>query len=278
MTESGLFAVSAEPSSASLPGPTVEQRLNNLADLAKETTQLAGKVRTALDSITKGALTGNVGNAQAQIQKVSEAIADLSAKAEALREAENSLGLRGEHASITAYERELESELTKKGIAVSKGPHPYWLVYPAWFKVERNKKGSVEVILNGDKVDSLRPSEVAASVAEVVNERFQPKKFADLLVAVRQLLRRAGAANSTLALDDVYEVLALDGGLGAARKKDFTKADFYYSVHRLAEELERSSSPTLVFPGANRSESMFFTKDGECRKYLTVEFLGSGAR
>lgn len=278
MTESGLFAESAVSSAEDLRGSSVEQRLNDLADLAKESTQLAAKVRTALDSITKGALAGKVGNAQVQIQKVAEAIAELSAKGEGLMDAESSLGLRGEHASITAYERELESQLTSKGIAVTKGPHPYWLVYPAWFKVERNKKGSVEVILNGNKVDSLRPSEVAARVADVVNEKFQPKKFADLLVAVRQLLRRAGAANSTLALDDVYEVLALDGGLGAARKKDFTKADFYYSVHRLAEDLEQSSSPALVFPGANRSDSMFFTKHGEGRKYLTVEFLGSGAR
>jgi hypothetical protein len=278
MTESGLFAAPAVPYPAHSRASTVEERLDSLADLAKEATQLAGRVRTNLESVTKSAVAGKVGSAQSQIQKLSEAVAELSAKAEALAGAECSLGLRGEQASIVDFERELESQLIKKGVTVTKGPDPYWLVYPAWFKVERNKKGSVEIILNGDRVDSLRPSEVAARVAEVVNEKFQPKKFADVLVAVRQLLRRAGAANSTLALDDVYEVLALDGGLSTARKKDFTKADFYYSVHRLAEELEQSSSPALGFPGANRSESMFFTKDGESRKYLTVEFAGAGIR
>src|SRR5688500_17673126 len=111
MTESGLFAAPYRPSPAGLRGSTVEQRLDNLAELAKEATQLAGRVRTNLDSVAKGAAAGSVGNAEAQIRKISEAIAQLSVNAEALAEAEGSLGLRGEQASLTEFERELESEL-----------------------------------------------------------------------------------------------------------------------------------------------------------------------
>jgi hypothetical protein len=70
----------------------------------------------------------------------------------------------------------------------------------------------------------------------------------------------------------------LDGGVRTARKKGFTKADFYYSVHRLAEDLERSPNSSMEFPGANRSEFIFFTEEGESRKYLTVEFVGPGPR
>ena len=205
-------------------------------------------------------------------------IAELSSAVERLAEVEQSLGLRDAKATIGEFARELESELAKMGIAVTKGPDPYWLVYPAWFTVRANSKGSVEVVLNGDKLESLRPSEVAAKVAGVVNEKFQAKQFAGLLDTVRQLLRRAGADGSTLLLEDVYEVLALEAGKRSARRKDFTKADFFYSVHRLAEELDRAPTSVMEFPVANRSDHLFFTKDGEGRKYLTVKFVGAGTR
>lgn len=275
--ESGLLDANDVGPTPTAGGVSFEERLNEFAELAKAATQLAGRLRTNLNTVSQNAQIGKVGNVASSIQKLSGGIAELSAHVDRLGEVERSLGLRGPSVNPADFVRELETELAKRGVSVTKGPDPYWLVYPAWFKVDRNAKGEVEVVLNGERVESLRPSEVASRIAEVVNEKFQAKKFADVLMSVRGLFRRAGANNPTLTLDDVYEVLAMGAGTGA-RQKEMTKGAFYYSVHRLAEQYEQAPVAAMEFPPANRSEHMFFSKDAHMRKYLTVEFTGAGSR
>jgi hypothetical protein len=269
-----LFEQVPEGSALDSDGPKIEHLFDEFADEVHEATQLAGKIRTSLNALAQGARVGSVSSAEAQIRRLSESIADLRERVAHLSQSEQSLGIRGDGLNLPRYVEELRAELGKKGVEAVKGPDPYWLVYPAWFTVARNSKGSVEVVVNGDRLDSVRPAEVAARIAEVVKEKFHAKRFADLLISVRDLLRRAGAANSVVALEDIYEVLALEAGGRTARKKDFSKASFYYSVHRLAEELERTPSLGMDFPVANRSPFIFFTREGDGRRYLTVDFAG----
>lgn len=270
-----MFDELADTSASNPSSGTTEQRMDDFAELAKEATQLAAKIRTSLNTIAQNARAGTVSSAPSQLSRVSEALAGLSSTVERLGDAEQSMGLRGPRETGAEYARELEAALATKGVAVAKGPDPYWLAYPAWYKVERSSKGAIEVILNGDKLDSVRPTVVADAVADVVNEKFNAKQFSELLGSVRQLLRRAGAGDPTLRLEDLYEVLALEPGKRASRRKDFSKGAFYYSVHRLAEELDRAPSSFLDFPSSDRSEVVFFTRQGESRRYLTVEFAGA---
>lgn len=225
-----------------------EQRLDEFAATAKDATALAVKIRTALNTLAQNATAGGITAAPAQIARLSETLAGLSAAVDRL--AEESAGLHGGHLDTAGYARELEAALVAKGVSVTRGPEPYWLVYPAWYKIERSSKGFIEVILNGDRLDSARPSAVAATIAEVVGDKFNSKQLVDLLKGVRDLLRRAGATGTSLRLDDVYDVLALEPGKRAVRRKDFSKGEFYYSVHRLAGEMDRMSNPPLDFPRA----------------------------
>jgi hypothetical protein len=174
------------------------------------------------------------------------------------------------------YIDELIAELAEHGVPAMKGPEPYWLVYPAWFRLESNDKTGLQLLLNGNKLDTVRPSRVAEIVRSTVTDSFDAEQFADLLQRVRQLFRRAGAQTGSIALDDIYEMLALEPAKKATRRKDFTKADFYFSVHRLAESPDPTTSDhqRIHFPPANRSETLFFTRDGSSRKYLMVEFPG----
>lgn len=277
MEESGLFDEHDVGSAPTSIGASLEERLDEFVELAKATTQLAGRLRTNLNTMSQSAQTGKVGHVAANIERISSGITDLSSHVQRLGEAERSLGLRGDSASTAELVRELNAELGKRNIRAMKGPDPYWLVYPAWFTVQRNTRGVLEVVLNGERLESVRPSEVASRIVEVVNEKFQAKKFANLLLAVRDLLRRAGANNPTLILDDVYGVLAMGSDAGT-RQKTMTKESFYYSIHRLAEELETDPAPAMDFPAANRSDHMFFTKHGETRKYLSVDFAAAVTR
>jgi hypothetical protein len=275
---SGLFdAPAADRSPSERTAETVEQRLDDFAERAKEATQLAGKVRASLNVIAKNAQDGRVFAAAGQLARLSDALMGLSAAVDRLNVSERSSGLRGPQGIEAGYARELQTELLKKGIEVRRGPDPYWLAYPAWFKVERNSKGLIEVILNGDKLDSVRPAVVAGLVADAVNEKFNVKQFCELLDKVWQLLRTAGSMSSSVSLDVIYDVLALEPGRRAAGRKDFTKAAFYYSVHRLAEELDLRTDSATRFPPANRTDMMFFTKGGEARKYLVVDFKGASS-
>ncbi|MCK0173888.1 hypothetical protein [Mycolicibacterium sp. F2034L] len=272
MEETGLFDAPSDGSTSASGSKTVEQRMDELAELAKAATQSASKIRAALNTLAGNAQTGNVASAPGQLARIKEAVSTLSASVDQLALAEESVGMRGSHRADAEFAEELRDALEKKGVAVTRGPEPYWLAYPAWFKLERTPKGSIEVNLNGDKVDSTRPSVVADAVALAAKEKFDPKQFSKLLISVRDLLRRAGGANTSLNLDDVYDVLALQPGQRAARRKDFTKAAFYYSVHRLAEDLEGAINAPMRFPPANRPDMIYFSKEGEGRKYLVVEF------
>ena len=111
-----------------------------------------------------------------------------------------------------------------------------------------------------------------------MTEKFDAKQFADLLLSVRQLLRRAGASGKTVLLEDVYDVLALEPGRRVTRRKEFSKGGFYYSVHRLAEEFDQLPQAIMDFPSANKSEYIFFGSRGQDRKYLTVDFTDGGQR
>jgi hypothetical protein len=277
--ESGLFNAPAEGLAkttgdrSGIPGVSVEKRLDDFAEAAKEATQLAGKLRLGLNRLSENARSGNVGTARGQLGKLSESLAALTANVEGL--AEHVEGLRTGTPGVAAFVEELRAALIEKNIEVTKGPEPYWLAYPAWFTVEQDSKGLIAVTLNGERLDSARPTAVAAAIAAVVNEKFQWKPFAELLISVRQLLRRAGAAGASLRLDDVYEVFAMEPGRKSARSKELSRAAFYFAVHRLSEELARNPGPALRFPPSDRSEFIFFTKDRESRRYLTVEFGGS---
>lgn len=255
--------------------PTVEARLDALAESAKAATQLAGKIRTTLNTLATNAQAGNVSTVPGQVVRLADALSGLSEAIERVRTAEELAGVRGESVDIGAYAQELQRELTKKGVEITRGPEPYWLAYPAWIKIDRSPKGSIQVTLNGDKLDSVRPSVVAGSVADVVQGKFNAKQFAELLDDVRQVLRRAGATDSSLRLDDIYSVLAMGPGARSSRK-EFTRGEFYYSVHRLAEQFEGVSGPRMTFPRSDRSDVVFFDRSGESRRYLTVEFLNSG--
>ena len=276
MEESGLFGTAADRSCSEPPAVTVEQRLDHFAELGKNATQLAGKIRTSLNALTTNAQAGTVSSAAAQLVRISQSLAGLSETVERLTESEQSTGLRGSQGIEAAYVAELRAALVKKGIEVTRGPDPYWLAYPAWFKVERNSKGSIGVNLNGERLDSVRPIVIADMVADAVNEKFDAKQFSELLDKVWQLLRTAGSTSSSVGLDVIYDVLALEPGRRAAGRKDFSRAAFYYSVHRLAEELDQRTDSAKRFPPANRTDMMFFTKNGESRKYLAVDFSGDG--
>lgn len=275
--ESVLFDTSGNGSRSPADGVPVEGRLDRFAELAKESTQLAGKLRTNLSALTESARSGGVGSAESQITRLAASVSALKTLVDRLAEDERSLGLRGGGARVSDLAGEIQSALIKKGVNVGEGPKPYWLAYPAWFKVERTAKGVVEVVLNGERLDTVRPSVVADRVAEAVSEKFDAKQFADLLLSVRQLFRRAGASGGTLLLEDVYEVLALEPGRRAPRRKEFSKGSFYYSVHRWAEEFDHLPDAILDFPSANRSEHIFFNSRGEDRKYLTVNFADGGS-
>jgi hypothetical protein len=274
--ESDLFDVSGNGSRSQEDVP-IEGRLDGFAELAKEATQLAGKLRTNLNSLTESARLGGLAGVQSQITRLGTGVADLKAFVDRVADEEQSLGLRGTGARVSDLADEIQSALIKKGVNVVKGPRPYWLAYPAWFKVQRATKGHVEVVLNGDRLETVRPSLVADRVAEAVSEKFDAKQFADLLLTVRQLFRRAGASGGTLLLEDVYDVLALEPGRRAARRKEFSNGSFYYSVHRLAEEFDQLPDAVMDFPAANRSEHIFFNRRGEDRKYLTVDFMDGGS-
>jgi hypothetical protein len=259
-------------------GESVEERLDAFADVAKSSTQIATKIRTALNSLAESAKRGNLSSAQSQIQRACASVAELSSALAQLAEREESLGLRGRGASVDSYVEELTAALTKRKVQVLRGPEPYWLAYPGWFKVDRNTKGGIDLVVNGDKVDALRPSIAADIIRDSVTEQFQPKQVDTQLREVRRLLRRMGAPAETVALDDIYEVLAMEPQKRAARRKDFSRAAFYYSVHRLAESLDGGGQSGMYFPPSNRSDVLFFTRDGESRKYLTVEFTDGRPR
>lgn len=253
-----------------------EQRLDGFATTAKETTALAAKMRAALHTLTESATAGGISSAPGQLARLSDILAGLSAAVDRL--AEQSSRLHGEYVDTASYVRELAAALASKGVTATMGPEPYWLVYPAWFKIERSSRGYIEVILNGDRLDSARPSTVAATIAEVVGDKLNSKQLVDLLKGVRDLLRRAGATGTSLRLDDIYDLLALEPGKRAVRRKDFSKGSFYYSVHRLAEEMDRTSNAPLDFPASDKSDQLFFTSSGEGRRYLAVEFADTGLR
>ena len=274
MTEhSGLFDAPSEPPSATKADTSsLEQRLDGFADAAKAATQLAGKLRLSLNRLAENARLGSVAVAEGQVGRLSESVAELSALLAGVTEQARELAPRT--MSVSDYMGELEPELVRRGVKATKGPEPYWLAYPAWFKIERDVKGSLEIILNGERLDSIRPTAVATAIAAAVSEKFQAKQFTELLISIRDLFRRAGASGATLRLDDVFEVLATGPGRRSARGGEFSKAAFYYSVHRLAEEMDRTPRPAFSFPPANRTDAIFFTKDGDSRKYLTVDFAG----
>jgi hypothetical protein len=277
--EASLFDSGEVAGRTSSRGGSVEQRLDKFAEAAKSSTQLASKIRTALNSLSESAKHGNLSSAHSQILRVSESVTELASALAKLEQQEESIGLRGEEASVGAYVEELTAALAKRKVEVRRGQEPYWLAYPGWFKVELNNKRGIDLVVNGDKVDALRPSIAAEIIHARVTEQFQPKQFDTQLREVRQLLRRVGAPAETVALEDIYELLAMEPQKRTARRKDFSRAAFYYSVHRLSESLDGGGPQSgMYFPPSNRSDVLFFTRDGDSRKYLTIEFTDGRSR
>src|SRR4051812_17257032 len=93
--DSGLFDAPSDEQDAVRRGSTFEQRIDSFAGAAKEATQLVTKMRINMSSLSQDAHVGEVGNAQAHIERISATIAELSTKVEVLAEAERTLGLRG---------------------------------------------------------------------------------------------------------------------------------------------------------------------------------------
>lgn len=269
----GLFDSPSGDLTEDADGMPLEQRLDALADVAKEAAQSVAKLRSALNQITENAQAGSIGSARSRIERLPAIEQELSALCR--RIAEHSSVLLGSALSPSDYMKELEPHLATRGVKVSKGPEPYWLAYPCWFRIEHDSTGSLQVVLNGERLDSVRPSAVASKIEEAANEKFDAKQFKQLLVSVRDLMRRAGARGSVLTLDDIFGVLTIGPGRRSPRGGEFSRAAFYYSVHRLAEASDVDSSLGVSFPAANRTDTIFFTKDGESRKYITVEFTGA---
>lgn len=273
MENAGLFETPSGRPPAYADGMPLEQQFDALADAAREAGQAVAKLRLALNQIGENAKEGSIASARSRIERLPSLEQELSALCRGI--VERSSGLLSPDMSPSDYMKELEPQLAKRGVKVSQGSDPhYWLAYPCWFRVERDKKGSLEVVLNGEPLDSVRPSAVASKIEEAVNQRFNVKQFKETLVSVRDLMRRAGANGAVMALDDVFEVLTMGQGRRSPRGGELSKAAFYYSVHRLAEASDADPSLGLSFPPANRTDAIFFTKDGESRKYITVEFTG----
>lgn len=271
--DSGLFDEPASRPPAPGDQKPVGVRLDGLAEVAKQAAQLAGKLRLGLNQVTETAQTGNVAGVPGKIERLVEGVAELSSLITVI--SEHAGGLRASAVSVTDFIGDVQSELAKRGVKVAKGPEPYWLAYPAWFQVEADSKGALAVIVNGERIDSIRPAAVAAKIADVINEKFNAKQFKELLVSVRDLIRRAGAPANALSLDDIYEILTMGSGRRSARSDGLSKADFYYSVHRLAESSASTPGPPLIFPPADYNAAIFFTREGEGRKYMTVQFGGA---
>lgn len=251
----------------------MEQRLDELAGIAKEATQLATKIRAGLNALAENALSGRTGTASGQLNRVSESIKELTEFVERLKVVESTASAIDSRDAGDKLAREVVELLNARGVTVTRGPEPYWLAYPTWFTVGRSSKGQLEVVLNGDKLDSVRPSVVADAVAAAVNEKFNVKQFAAALTKIRLVLRRAGGASNSIALDDIYEILSEDGSGKGSQRGGLSKGAFLFSVHRLAEAMDQLSEPSLRFPPANRTDMVFFSKEGESRKYLSVDFL-----
>ncbi|WP_431235133.1 hypothetical protein ACQ856_11810 [Mycolicibacterium psychrotolerans] len=276
--EAGLFETSEAAPPPTSVGSSVEQRMDVLTDAARSSAHLAGNIRTMLNALGEGASRGSLSSASSQIKRAAESVSELSAALVQLRVLAETIGVDGAGASVDRYTEELVAALAKRGIAVDARQAPYCLVYPAWFKVGPNKKGFIDVIVNGDPLDTLRPSIVADIIHSTVSEPFEPTQFADLLQQVRKLLQKTGAPGQSINLDVVYDLLALQpSAKKGPRRRAFTKAEFLYSVHRLAEA-DGPASSQLYFPPANRPDNLFFTRDGDNRRYLMVEFEGSSTQ
>jgi hypothetical protein len=273
--DSGLFEpAGVEPSAAESAGG-VGRSLDAFSEAAKSATALATKLRTTLNALAENTKQGKVSSVKSQLGRASETVDELATALSTLAAEESALGTSGSRVRPAAYIDELVAALSQRGITARRGPEPYWLVYPAWFQVRRTDKDVLEVLLNGTKIDTVHPEYVADRIAACVGEKFDPKKFADGLQQTRTLLRRVGAHASSIALDDLYDVYQ---GKKASAAKEFTRADFHYSVHRLAEALEQQHAAALSFPPSNKSDILFFTQHGEGRKYLMVDFDGSSAQ
>lgn len=273
MGDSGLFDEPVGHPLTASDGKSIEVRLDGLADAAKQATQLAGKLRLGLNQVAENAQTGNVANVQGRIERLADSVTELSSLIIGI--SKQTACLQASAVSMSDYIRDVQSELAKRRVTVMKGPEPYWLAYPAWFKIEASSKGALEVILNGERIESIRPSVVAETIAGAVNAKFNAKQFKELLLNVRDLIRRAGAPAAALSLDDIYEVLTMGSGSRSTRSEGFSKPDFYYSVHRLAESADSVPGAPLGFPPADYNAAIFFTKEGEGRKYMTVQFGGA---
>jgi hypothetical protein len=247
--------------------------MDAFAESAKACAALAGKARTTLNSISEGARSGRLSSTKGQLARAGHSLDELSAALAQLAQDEETLGIAGPNASVSMYTRELTAALAKLGVTATPGPQPYWLVYPAWFKVELNARGAIQVVLNGDRLSTVRPSEAAETIRQTVTEVFQPEKFAALLREIRDLLSRTGAPVGSIALDNVYDILSVEPGGKSARRKELSRGNFYYSVHRLAEAIGENRG-VMQFPVANRADVIFFTRQGDSRKYLTVVFDG----
>jgi len=274
--EDGLFdkAVTESPPDLHLQGLTVEARIDKLLELAKSSAQVAAKIRADLDAVVEHAKEGRIAPIGNLMGRVSQGSEQLSQSLTALAGERRCLTV-GDDRAIRAYCNELVSALETRGVVVTEGTYPYWLVYPAWFKVEQDAKGEIAVYLNGDLVETIRPSRVAELIAQKVNEDFRAKDFAGLIRRIRDIMRHTGSSVDTMMLDDIFQLITLQPPRRGSRKGDLTNADFYYMVHRLAEQKDLESSIGMSFPPADRPGLQFFSNDGQPRKYLAVIFDGA---
>lgn len=276
VSEEGLFDEGITAISLTPQELTVESRIEHLLGMAKSSAQIAAKVRADLDSVADNAKEGRLAAIENLVERVSQGVQQILESLPTLDSERRSL-ISTDDKVIRAYRSELVSALKQRGLTPAEGPYPYWLVYPAWFKVEQNSQGAIAVVLNGDVVDTVRPSRVADLIAQRVKDDFRAKDFAGLIRRVRDIIRHAGSPVGSMMLDDVFELMILQHGRKGVRKGDLTRADFYYMVHRLAELEVGESAQGMSFPPADRPGLQFFTRDGQPRKYLAVVF-GEGGK
>jgi hypothetical protein len=262
---SELFG-SAEPESEQV---SLGHQLDKFAESSKSCMALATKARSALNTLTEDARLGKTSSTRNQVGRASRLVNELAIALAELADEEQTLRVSGSRSGIANYVSEVCAALASRGVEAVRGPEPYWLVYPASFKIEPSSNGGVEVVLNGRRLDTVRPTLVADEIKASVDDKFDAKKFREALEKIRLLLRRLGATTRSALLDDVYELYKANGG----RRAEFTKSDFYYAVHRLAETVEDRSDAQIYFPPSDRSENfLFFTRHGDGRRYLTIEF------
>jgi len=263
-------SVASSPEEGPSSPASVEEACDLLKQLSKSAAQTAGQLQRALGSLGESADSGRVGSIYTQTRKIHELALETNRIISELAD----YRIFTEDRRAKTVEREICQALDDRGVEAVRGQPPYFLVYPGWFKVDESDRVGAIITLNGTRLDIVRPTQVADAIIAQCNDKFDATRFADVLTGAWKILRESGANRMAIPLESIYDMLALHPPVRGPGPKSYTKGDFYFSVHRLAEQRdpENSKGRSLSFPNSNRGEFLFFSRDKSSRKYLSVEF------